>query len=167
MPLSRLPGPWSWERRNGMWWRVHKTQGIEDGPHTWRELNAGMGSFGDMHSHWYDRDGEPIPMMVWSDLKEDTEYSVIAKTYYSDGPDKLIEVSTVWLGLDHNWWPEPHVPIIYETMVFGNEGMLGDYQERYATAEAALEGHQTACAWVLETYPGVLEQNEHVEHEED
>jgi hypothetical protein len=34
MPLSNLPGPWRWEKRNGKWWRIHDGLNIEDGPHT-------------------------------------------------------------------------------------------------------------------------------------
>jgi hypothetical protein len=33
MPLSNLPGPWVWARRNGKLWRVHVEQQIWDGPH--------------------------------------------------------------------------------------------------------------------------------------
>jgi hypothetical protein len=33
MALSNLPGPWDWKLRDEHWWRIHRDQGIEDGPH--------------------------------------------------------------------------------------------------------------------------------------
>ena len=46
-------------------------------------------------------------------------------------------VSTVFLGLDHNWNGGP--PILFETMVFG--GPHNEYQERYATWDQAEKDH--------------------------
>jgi hypothetical protein len=72
-------------------------------------------------------------------------------------------VSTVWLGIDHSFGQfrrlmgESHVPIIFETMIFapgdvtiGGEDDLDEYQERYATEEAAQAGHDRALAAVVE-----------------
>jgi hypothetical protein len=66
-------------------------------------------------------------------------------------------VSTVFLGLDHNWSMEPDAPaILFETMIFGadadmtpptnlRELLLGsDYQRRYATWDEAEKGHAEA-----------------------
>jgi hypothetical protein len=48
-------------------------------------------------------------------------------------------VSTVFLGLNHEWGGGP--PLLYETMVTeGDEWM--DRQERYAAREDALAGHR-------------------------
>jgi hypothetical protein len=56
-------------------------------------------------------------------------------------------VSTVFLGIDHNFGPAA-VPILYETMVFFEPGAaVDDYQERYATRAQALVGHERAVAW--------------------
>lgn len=52
-----------------------------------------------------------------------------------------ILVSTVFLGLDHNFGDGP--PHLWETMILG--GPLDQYQERYSSREAALEGHARAC----------------------
>ena len=49
-----------------------------------------------------------------------------------------VEVSTVFLGLDHNFGEGP--PILYETMVFG--GPLDHEEDRYSTAEEAKKGHE-------------------------
>lgn len=51
-------------------------------------------------------------------------------------PNKVM-VSTVFLGLDHNWNGGP--PILFETMVFG--GPHNEYQERYATWDQAEKDH--------------------------
>jgi len=142
VPLSNLPGPWRWEERNGLWWRVHQTQHIEDGPHTWAEL--GLHQFGDHGSRWYDRTGKPIPMLVANDLLADHDYKVVKKDVYIMG-DQPVEVSTVWLGLDHNWWPDRPMKI-FETMIFG--GDLHLEQWRYSTEEEALAGHAETCKLV-------------------
>lgn len=53
-------------------------------------------------------------------------------------------VSTVWLGLDHNWGKGP--PLIFETMVFPQR-RSGEYCERYSTEEAAVAGHMAAVRY--------------------
>jgi hypothetical protein len=60
-----------------------------------------------------------------------------------------VRVSTVFLGVDHNWGEGP--PLIYETMIFG--GPHDDYQERYSTREEALAGHANAVALVRSAAP--------------
>lgn len=116
---------------------------------------------GPMH---YDRDGQPITMREHVALREHREYVVVEQTEV--GP---YWVSTVWLGLDHNFMRlpgVPHVPIIFETMVFSMEvsyakaretawGSLPEYtfhesheQERYPTEELAREGHERICKQV-------------------
>jgi hypothetical protein len=52
-----------------------------------------------------------------------------------------ITVSTVFLGLDHNYGEGP--PVLFETMIFG--GDHNEYQERYCTWEEAEAGHEEAC----------------------
>lgn len=54
--------------------------------------------------------------------------------------DKIGEVfvSTVFLGLDHSF--NSSIPILWETLVFGIENDM--YQNRYASYEDALIGHQ-------------------------
>jgi len=59
-----------------------------------------------------------------------------------------VEVSTVFLGLDHNFgFEEGERPILFETMVFG--GLLDGEQERYATWDEALAGHQRLVREVM------------------
>lgn len=49
-----------------------------------------------------------------------------------------VEISTVFLGLDHQWGNGP--PLIFETMVFN--GPLDQEQDRYSTWEEAEAGHK-------------------------
>src|SRR5947207_774053 len=50
-----------------------------------------------------------------------------------------IDVSTVFLGIDHGWGRR-ELPVLFETMVFG--GKLDEWQWRYCTLEEAQVGHQ-------------------------
>jgi hypothetical protein len=54
-------------------------------------------------------------------------------------------VSTVFLGLDHNFGGGP--PLLWETMVFG--GPLDGEGDRYASRTAALRGHAAMLARAL------------------
>lgn len=56
-------------------------------------------------------------------------------------------VSTVFLGLDHNYSDEGP-PILFETMIFCGDKTLHEYQERYATWKEAEVGHQLAVGLV-------------------
>ena len=83
----------------------------------------------------YRRDGTPYEeqdVLVWARDFEKAD-RVVAQTATSGG-----DISTVWLGLDHNWFGVGP-PLIFETMVFG--GPLDGEQERYATEADAIAGH--------------------------
>lgn len=67
----------------------------------------------------------------------------VAETFPAEG----IRVSTVFLGIDHNFHGQG-APILFETMIFG--GPHNDYQERYSTWEEAEAGHAVACRLALE-----------------
>ena len=47
-------------------------------------------------------------------------------------------ISTVFLGLDHNFGGG--IPVLFETMIFG--GKSDNYLERYSTWDDAEEGHK-------------------------
>lgn len=53
-------------------------------------------------------------------------------------------VSTVFLGVDHNWGDGP--PILFETKVFG--GDHDEWQWRYHTWDEAAQGHAAVVAAV-------------------
>jgi hypothetical protein len=109
---------------------------------------------------YYDRKGRPVDAATWGRLHADREYCVLAQHWVRGWM-----VSTVWLGLDHNFaFKGP--PVIFETMIFapddvtiGREDREADgdafgtaltdldrYQERYATEAAAQAGHDRALA---------------------
>jgi len=98
-------------------------------------------------SEYYDRQGKPLTLFQWAALVEDVEYKRVA---YDElvGPEGLIRISTIWLGLDYSFdYRSEHIPIIFETMIFG-----WDFNElecwRYPTEEAALAGHDQIVAYV-------------------
>jgi hypothetical protein len=57
-----------------------------------------------------------------------------------------VKVSTVFLGLDHNFGANS-VPILFETMVFG--GPMDGEADRYATWDEAVAGHQAMVDRVM------------------
>ena len=90
---------------------------------------------------YYNRLGEKIGGYIWALLQHEPEYKIL-------GHDKVGSycVSTVWLGINHNFFHEEgDYPIIFETMIFDEDGdeVCGN-TERYMTEGAALEGHEVA-----------------------
>ena len=53
-----------------------------------------------------------------------------------------LKVSTVFLGIDHNW-SEKGPPLLFETMIFG--GVYNQTCQRYSTYIEALKGHKIAA----------------------
>lgn len=96
----------------------------------------------------YILDGKtPVPvnnLAKWGEWFE-TANRAVAKTTIGD-----LEISTVFLGLDHNFNPpglgHDNTPILFETMVFGSNGEVGNYTQRYSTWEQAETGHNTLVA---------------------
>lgn len=59
-----------------------------------------------------------------------------------------IWVSTVFLGINHNWgFSEDTRPILFETLVQG--GRWNEFQYRYHTYEEAVAGHNKICEEVF------------------
>ncbi len=79
----------------------------------------------------------PVGMMKWARWFQDADRHVAKDEF--DG----VEVSTVFLGLDHNWLGG--APLLFETMVFTDIEGGGDMW-RYSTWEQAEAGHQAAVA---------------------
>ncbi len=82
----------------------------------------------------------PVPcedLMTWAKWFGTADRTV-AKTLI-DG----VEVSTVFLGLDHRFSNGP--PLLFETVVFGPENEECD---RYSTWEEAEAGHREMCRMV-------------------
>jgi hypothetical protein len=51
-----------------------------------------------------------------------------------------VKISTVFLGMDHRWFPDRGQPILFETMTFG-PAPWDERQWRYRTLGQALGGH--------------------------
>lgn len=89
---------------------------------------------------YFNRKGEPIGIEEAGRLSMDLAYKVVAQEDVLTSDGDLLWVSTVWLGLNHNYFRDGP-PLIFETMVF-QEGMDDEYLQRYPTEESALEGHR-------------------------
>jgi len=81
-----------------------------------------------------DKKAIPCDMMTWAVMFGDLNNRIVQKTKVF----KDVEVSTVFLGNNHNFGPEGP-PLIFETMVFGGE--LDEHQERYSTWDEAWDEH--------------------------
>ena len=88
-------------------------------------------------SDFYRRDGTPYANAVeWSKDFGIVENKIVKQEELPNG----YFVSTVWLGLNHNYGEGK--PLIFETMVFPEKGNYSDiYMERYSTEQEAIEGH--------------------------
>lgn len=90
-----------------------------------------------MSAYYILRGKEIIPVadvIEWAKWFEEANCRV---DYTQITPD--IEVSTVFLGIDHNCG-RVGKPLLFKTMVFG--GSLDEEQERYSTWDEAEQGHE-------------------------
>jgi hypothetical protein len=88
---------------------------------------------------YYDYDGQPITMLEWSVLFEGRRSNPdLVRWKVGDYSIGAYRVSTVWLGLDHNFGPLGGVPLIFETWAQGPDL---DEMDRYPSKEAAQRGH--------------------------
>jgi hypothetical protein len=97
-------------------------------------------------SDYFDRDGTPITMQEWAWLFDDADYKRVARgelRFAADGA--TVNVSTVWIGLNHNWADGP--PHIFETMIFG--GPHDTRFWRWSSEEDARAGHDAVVAMLL------------------
>jgi hypothetical protein len=94
-------------------------------------------------------EGIPVPepdLLKWGKWFEDISNRRVALTNIG-----VVRVSTVFLGMDHNFSREGP-PVLYETLV--ENGALDDRMERYCTREDALRGHFEIVRLVLAAEPG-------------
>lgn len=92
-------------------------------------------------------DGVPVAcsdIIEWAEWFEKADRKV-AETWFG----KDVRVSTVFLGLDHNFnfLVAGSQPILYETMVFG--GPFDQEQKRYRTRSEAEDGHRDMCDVII------------------
>ena len=81
-------------------------------------------------------DAVPCVMEDWAETFTDTESRRVALTAIGGS-----EVSTVFLGLNHNHRGGP--PLLFETMIFG--GPLDQEQDRCGTWDEAVALHERMC----------------------
>ena len=113
---------------------------------------------------YYDRAASPIGFARWARLKEvgDAAYGPTAEHYVVVGRTRVgrYVVSTVWLGIDHAWGRG--IPLIFETMVFADEGApewspTEGFMDRYPTEDSAVRGHLEVVTLARLTYPDEVE----------
>ena len=94
-----------------------------------------------------DAGGHPVEepdVRTWAEWMETGERQVKVTLFGK------VRVSTVFLGLDHNFAPDGP-PVLFETLVFG--GLLDGELDRYVTREEAEAGHEALCERVQEMEP--------------
>ena len=101
-------------------------------------------------SKWYilDNNHKPVhkPVLEAAKWMEDNpNRKTVGYDELTDLNGDEVRVSTVFLALDHCW--NGGKPILWETMIFGGENDQA-YQERYASYEQAIEGHQKAINFI-------------------
>ena len=83
-----------------------------------------------------DEDGNPVrepDTLQWGKWFQDGGGRRVGNTKIREG----VSVSTVFLGIDHNWGEGP--PVLWETMIF--VGKHDQDQDRYTSALDAIHGH--------------------------
>lgn len=101
-----------------------------------------------------DENGEAVPepdLLTWArwfELASRDGTRQVANDFDEGDETKTIRVSTVFLGLDHNFGIDGP-PVLWETLVFG--GLLDGEMDRYSSRTAALLGHQAMCERVMKT----------------
>ena len=90
----------------------------------------------DPYRWYYDRQGNPITAEQWGKLIGEGNRVARGEVTFRG---VRVEVSTVWLGLNHQFGDGP--PQIFETMIFGKVPFDQDLV-RYSTEQQALDGHR-------------------------
>lgn len=88
------------------------------------------------------RDRKPVAvvdMLQWGQMFERMAERRVAEDVIEQPEHDPVRVSTVFLGIDHNWFDEGP-PLLFESMVFG--GPLDLEMYRYSTWDEAVEGHK-------------------------
>lgn len=98
-----------------------------------------------IQGHWILVDKQPVKATLmewgrWCELDPNESGRRIEATVIGDA-----RVSTVFLGIDHNW-RDSGPPILFETMIFGGEH--DEYQDRCCTYDEAKVMH-TKAIWLV------------------
>jgi hypothetical protein len=102
-----------------------------------------------------DDSGTPVvepDVIAWSRWRRANLAATVRQTPIDDAVGSFrVVVSTVFLGIDHNFCLGGP-PILWETMIFGivfGNQVFEDYQERYSSLADAIAGHTRAVDMVL------------------
>lgn len=109
---------------------------------------------------------EPVPvedLFLWAAWFEEDDKRIVKQEIVTGlgglvSPFTHPRVSTIFLGLDHNFGGKGPL-ILFETMVMGG-GPFYHMQWRYATWDEALKGHEKAVAMVQDL-PAMYRQIKH------
>lgn len=101
-----------------------------------------------LNSMYFDRSGNPIGLLQWAQLCDGANGHDYARVEQWRGEAVTIEgkwyahlwVSTVWIGINLRFSDGP--PLIFETMVFVEDGPTIEGAMRYSTEREAREGHR-------------------------
>ena len=101
-----------------------------------------------------DREPIQVDMMTWARATE-RQHTIegfdawrVGATYFEDGT----WISSVFLGLDHNWHPDGP-PLIFETMIFNSDDDLDEeWCERCSTWDECLIQHREAILVAVKTH---------------
>lgn len=103
---------------------------------------------------WFDREGQPIDAETANSRLGDEAYWRVGLTVIRSrtAPEIEYRVSTVWLGVNHEFGDGP--PVLFETMVFGaGDDWAERYMQRYSTEAEAQAGHAETVQLVAATVP--------------
>ncbi len=76
-----------------------------------------------------------------TEMPRDEFRSAPFKVAHSKLRDFDVQISTVFLGINHNFEPGP--PLVFETMVFAKDYPdIDEYMDRYSTWDDAVAGHE-------------------------
>lgn len=93
--------------------------------------------------YWILRGHTPEPaadILAWGEFMERSEAARrVALDTIKQAESDPVHISTVFLGIDHNWL-DNGLPVLFETRVFG--GPLDGETYRYTTWNAAMAGHR-------------------------
>jgi len=142
-------------RKSGRRLHIHRPHPFQ---HRWNGRYMTTPRLVRMKIKWILKDRIPMPcddLIEWGLWFEKPENRIVARTDIDDE----ITVSTMFLGLDHQYSNDPEAPpILFETLVLGQEltlkwpdGRIGSYREshdscRYSTYAEAQKGHEEMCA---------------------
>jgi hypothetical protein len=94
----------------------------------------------DPYVRYFDPQGNEISLAQWQQLLEERHKDMSPESWWRKHTEisEELRVSTVWLGLNHNYFMEGP-PLFWETMVFGCEN---EYQWRYSSRQEAFDDHE-------------------------